>query len=109
MSVEWCLRIKKAGWKIYYVPQAQVIHYWYYARARDATHLILTGYYSELYVFKKHYPHWAFLVLRCVEVGELVLRMSTWTLLFFLRPPQRPFFQDRLRVGWQAIKLALTL
>lgn len=27
-EVEWCLRIKTAGWKVYYVPQAQVTHHW---------------------------------------------------------------------------------
>ena len=52
-DVEWCLRIKKGGWKVYNVPQAQVIHHWYYKWAPDATFLIHTGYFSELYVFKK--------------------------------------------------------
>lgn len=27
-EVEWCLRIKRAGWKVYYVPDARVTHHW---------------------------------------------------------------------------------
>ncbi len=27
-EVEWCLRIKTAGWKVYYIPEAQVTHHW---------------------------------------------------------------------------------
>jgi len=26
-DVEWCFRIKKAGWKIYYIPLARIMHY----------------------------------------------------------------------------------
>lgn len=26
-EVEWCYRIKQAGWKIYTIPQAQIVHY----------------------------------------------------------------------------------
>jgi N-acetylglucosaminyl-diphospho-decaprenol L-rhamnosyltransferase len=27
-EIEWCWRIRKAGWKIAYVPQARVVHHW---------------------------------------------------------------------------------
>jgi GT2 family glycosyltransferase len=27
-EVEWCWRIKKAGWKVMYVPQAVIVHHW---------------------------------------------------------------------------------
>ena len=27
-EVEWCWRIKKAGWKVVYVPSAVVVHHW---------------------------------------------------------------------------------
>ena len=27
-EVEWCWRIKKAGWRVVYVPQAEVVHHW---------------------------------------------------------------------------------
>jgi N-acetylglucosaminyl-diphospho-decaprenol L-rhamnosyltransferase len=27
-EIEWCHRIKRAGWKVYYVPAARVVHHW---------------------------------------------------------------------------------
>jgi hypothetical protein len=27
-EIEWCHRIKRAGWKVYYVPEARVTHHW---------------------------------------------------------------------------------
>jgi len=27
-EIEWCWRIRKAGWKVMYVPQARVVHHW---------------------------------------------------------------------------------
>jgi GT2 family glycosyltransferase len=27
-ETEWCWRIRRAGWKIFYVPQARVVHHW---------------------------------------------------------------------------------
>lgn len=27
-EIEWCYRIKKAGWQVWYVPEARVVHHW---------------------------------------------------------------------------------
>jgi N-acetylglucosaminyl-diphospho-decaprenol L-rhamnosyltransferase len=27
-EIEWCHRIRRAGWKVYYVPDAKVVHHW---------------------------------------------------------------------------------
>jgi GT2 family glycosyltransferase len=27
-EIDWCKRILEAGYKIYYVPEAQIVHYW---------------------------------------------------------------------------------
>lgn len=108
-DVEWCLRIKKGGWKIYYVPQAQAIHFWYYGRPKDATFLIQTGYFSELYVFKKHYGRGTFYAMKLLTITEVTLRMIKWVLSLFIKPKERAANQERLRVGWQTIKMALSM
>jgi len=83
--------------------------HWYYARPRDATHLIQTGYFSELYVFKKHYSRWGFFVMRLLTVVEVTLRMAKWVISLFIKPSERKTNQERLRVGWQTIKMALSM
>lgn len=110
-DIEWCLRIRKAGFKIYYVPTAQVVHYCYFYKylAQDAARLILMGYFSELYVFKKHYPWWEFQVLRGAEIVEVLLRMMKWSVSLLFHREGRPALQERLRAGWQTIRTAVEM
>ena len=53
---DWCYRMWKHGWKVYYVPRAQMIHYY---QRRSAKRILngLTWIHvrSMLYFFKKHY------------------------------------------------------
>ena len=86
-----------------------MIHHWYYKRAPDATFLIQTGYFSELYVFKKHYKHWEFQTLRLVEVIEVSFRMMKWALSWLMHPRRRSFYSERLHVGRRTIKMAFTM
>ena len=53
---DWCYRMWKHGWKIYYVPQAQMIHYYQRRSAKQFLNLLTwTHIKSMLYFFKKHY------------------------------------------------------
>jgi GT2 family glycosyltransferase len=108
-DIEWCFRIKGGGWKIYYVPAAEAIHHCYFEQFRAAAYLIQMGYFSELYVFKKHFRPWEFTIMRLVEISELSLRMVKWILSFFIKPAERKANQERLRIGWQTIKMALSM
>jgi len=53
---DWCYRMWKHGWKVHYVPQAQMIHY-YPRRSAKGIFNALTWIHirSMFYFFKKHY------------------------------------------------------
>jgi len=55
-DLELCYRIKSAGWKIYQIPQARVLHHRGVNRKNPSVRLIVNGYRDELYFFKKWYP-----------------------------------------------------
>jgi len=69
-ETDWCLRMKKAGWKIYYVPQAEIVH----LQGKSANLVRAKAkieYYRSLYLFfEKHRG----------AVQTLILKM-----LFFIR------------------------
>lgn len=98
-DIEWCFRIKGDDWKIYYVPTAEAIHHCYFEQFRAAAYLIQTGYFSELYVFKKHFRSWEFAIMRMVEISEILFRMIKWSLSLVVKPSERKTNQERLRVG----------
>lgn len=65
-DIELCLRIKKAGWWIIYLPEITVHHCrgWQQDRQRISYHLRLTAAKSELLLYHKHpsfYMFWALL------------------------------------------------
>ena len=60
---DWCLRIRKVGWKVYYNPQASIVHIGGQSLAQNpsARHV----YYRSLtYFYAKHYGSLARLLLR---------------------------------------------
>jgi len=55
-DVDWCYRIKKAGWKIYYVPQAKIVHYGGQTSSRIRPYRNIWEFHRSMAVFyKKHY------------------------------------------------------
>jgi len=53
-DVDWCYRICKAGWKIYYFPLAMMIHFLGKSMNQNKTRSFLEYRRSQLYFYKKH-------------------------------------------------------
>lgn len=61
-EVEWCFRVKKAGFRVFFYPEAEAIHY---IRASGSKTAAILGIYKGLtYFYRKHKPLWELLVLR---------------------------------------------
>ncbi len=57
-DIDWCYRLKKAGWKIYYYPKAEVLHH-HQATSKTfqiAKQRILEENKGLFYFYKKHWP-----------------------------------------------------
>lgn len=69
-EVDWCIRLKRAGWSIYCVPHAQVIHYGGQSTAQFRGQMLVALHRSRSQLFKKHYgPIYQFAVRQIVRVG----------------------------------------
>ncbi|NWG04154.1 MAG: glycosyltransferase family 2 protein [Syntrophaceae bacterium] len=53
-ETDWCYRMKKSGWKIYHVPQAEVIHFQGKSAEREIARAKVEYYRSRYLFFKKH-------------------------------------------------------
>ncbi|PIS31791.1 glycosyltransferase family 2 protein [Candidatus Saganbacteria bacterium CG08_land_8_20_14_0_20_45_16] len=72
-EVDLCYRIKQAGWKIYFLPEAEIIHYGGQAFGQwKGLRQSLRGAYiwrqSRNYFFKKHYGFWQVPILMFLDV-----------------------------------------
>lgn len=58
-EIDWCIRIKRAGWQIWCVPQAEIVHHeaqsTRHASRRDAMFVELWR--ARFRLFEKHYAH----------------------------------------------------
>jgi len=57
-EVEWCYRIKKAGFKVMFYPKAQIVHFFGGSSKTGRKDPILNIYRGLKYFYKKHYPFW---------------------------------------------------
>lgn len=74
-DVDWCYRIRKEGWEIYYVPSAQVIHIKgaSYAHDADDRRMRLEAHRSMIRFFEKHYQTSTVLRFRAFAVAASLL------------------------------------
>lgn len=74
-ETDWCYRIRKAGWKIYHVPDAKVIHIGGESK-KMAPWQAQVEYCRSLYIFfKKNRSGLSYIVLRILYVMKIVLNL----------------------------------
>ena len=54
-EVDLCYRIQSAGWRLYWVPQATVVHFGGQSTQQVPTEMFLHLYHSKIIYFRKHY------------------------------------------------------
>lgn len=107
-DVEYCYRIRKGGWKIWYFADTKIVHLGSASSAGDVVNFSGTtigkesgiiGEFRGLQAFyKKHYPKWHYLLLSFTLKLAAILRI----LLFGIMRGQRP----ALKIYAEAFKIA---
>ncbi|MDH4136450.1 MAG: glycosyltransferase family 2 protein, partial [Anaerolineae bacterium] len=54
-ETDWCFRMVRNGWKVYYLPGAEVIHFGGGSSQRASDEMLMQLYQSKLRFFRKHY------------------------------------------------------
>lgn len=83
-ETDWCYRMKKGGWKVYHVPQAEVIHFQGKSAEKDKKRAKIEYYRSRYLFFKKHRGAWQWFVLLIgllIKLGVEFLAMAVVCLL----------------------------
>jgi len=71
-EVEWCWRIKKAGWKIIFWPGAEIVHFGGGSSPSGRKWPIVNIYRGLLYFYEKHKPVWQ------KEILKFMLKSKAW-------------------------------
>lgn len=103
-DVDWCLRIKRAGWRIVYLADARVIHHRRATADRLGAWRMIEHHLGKLRFFRKHYGIAGYGLVWVMNMTRLVPRYLGLRLRRALaRRRKRPFAQkDQL---WETAKL----
>jgi len=75
-DIDWCYRIKEAGWKVIYYGKAEIIHYKGSSSKKQKSKLIYEFHRSMYLFYNKHYKNkYSFLTKLSVYLGIFVLLM----------------------------------
>lgn len=79
-ETDWCYRMKRAGWKVYHVPQAEVYHFQGRSAGKDKKRAKVEYYRSRYHFFKKNRGHFRWLILLMGGIFRLGVELLAMTL-----------------------------
>ena len=106
-DVEWCMRLRSAGWRVVYLPQSRVVHHEGRSIRQRLGEMLVVSQQSQYYLFQKHFGRGRLHLLRLLTGVEMILRAGLWSLLWLVRPRTRGESRDRLgayrRILWRTL------
>lgn len=106
-DVELCLRARRTGWHVVYLPSSEVIHVGGQSVQQDFGRMLVISQQSTFYFFQKHYPGLDLCLLRLFTVGEMVLRSLLWGGIGLIRSARRMESRGRVRAYWTILRRSL--
>ncbi|NPV06366.1 MAG: glycosyltransferase family 2 protein [Anaerolineae bacterium] len=85
-EMDWCYRMRKAGWRIYYYPEAEVIHFDHGSTRNIMGRVFVQTRKSTLVFYEKHYPKHATFMMKVLTSLALAAKAL--------------FLTGRLATGW---------
>jgi uncharacterized protein (TIGR03492 family) len=81
-DLDWCRRMRQAGWPVYFVPQAEVVHYGGYTIKKFNQKIFVEGFRGGLYFCRKHYGYFIYQVYRALLALALLPALLVSTVLY---------------------------
>ncbi|MFP3895558.1 MAG: glycosyltransferase family 2 protein [Anaerolineales bacterium] len=78
-EIDWCKRIKKAGWKIYCLPTAKIVHLAGQSTRQLAEEMFVALWRSRYRLFRKHYGRGYRIAMR------IIVRLGLWYRMWQLK------------------------
>ncbi len=88
-EVDLCRRLRGAGWRIYWAPQAAVVHYGGQSTRQMPGEMFLRLYESKVRYFRKHHGRLAAGCYKLILLVAALARLLLSSLVWLERPPQR--------------------
>ncbi|MBN1997361.1 glycosyltransferase family 2 protein [candidate division KSB1 bacterium] len=98
-EVDWSLRATKAGWKIYYIPEALIIHLGGQSTSKNPYFYLIHRYKTRLYFYKKHKSPLVLFLFRLIVSFGLIFRLLLIPFSSFHGPTKK----QRKKAYWDSL------
>lgn len=105
-EVDLCQRMRQAGWSIYFVPTACIMHHGGQSTRQAALTMFLQLYRSKILYFRKHHGATATFLYKVMLFCATITRLGLTPLAWLEAPPRR---RQHLTIAKHYRHLALTL
>ncbi len=106
-DMDWCYRMHAAGWTIWYVPEARVVHHLGSTVGKVNRRFALFGVLHEnvLLFYQKHHGRAAVVLYRLCTIAGFILRSIGWTVVAPFRASE--FSRHMMVFSWKTLWWAL--
>lgn len=105
---DWCYRIKKAGWKVYFIPETQIIHKRGGSLKQVPDRMIYEYRRSQLHLYKKHLGLFSQLMIRVVIFAHSLLMVCKYGVKFLMHSSKRQELRELISSHRKIIKMTLS-
>lgn len=105
-EVDWCVRIRRAGWPIYWVPASQIVHFGGQSTRQAAPAMFLQLYRAKVQYFRKHDGRLHALLYKLGLLAASAARVLVGPVVWLLQPARRDDY-GRLIKDYGRLILAL--
>jgi GT2 family glycosyltransferase len=104
-EADWCLRIRRAGWKVAYVPDFEVVHI--AGRTSDVRSYwtLIRHHINRYYFIRKHYGNVAVHLFRLIMTAGATLRLLKNIAVWLASPNRRAEAEPKIEAYWRVVRL----
>jgi GT2 family glycosyltransferase len=88
-EIDWCLRIRRAGWRIYWVPAAEIIHFGGQSTRQKRAEMFIYLYRGKVMYFRKHHGRISAGLYKIVLFLASIPRIAPRWLVWLIPPGRR--------------------
>ena len=108
-EVDWCMRFRKAGWKVYHLPEARVIHLGGVTMKRASMRRFERIYEKKALFFRKHFGPGAVLAYKVTLFLSNLGKSLLWGTRYIFSRQSRPEIIEEVQAHWNLTRRALFL
>ncbi|MEW6200914.1 MAG: glycosyltransferase family 2 protein [bacterium] len=95
-DADLCKRVREAGWKVVFFPEAQIIHYGGGAAQVEGYSAFDNFHRSQILYFRKHYGLYSIPLVYLLDLVGAFFRLPIFTIIYILIPSMRERCKERI-------------